>query len=233
MVLELGFEFSLPSSSITFLQPFHFIIYVIVSTRVGQQYFPLFYSGSTFTMMAMCKVCPCGDALSEGDNHVKCMLCLGNHDMSSFPVCQAMSTPAKALRRRAYNDAVNSGFLMVGARRHIFPPLPSTGVAVPTQVHPGEVLDRTERHVGSYFHALQDREDDDMTEQDDIESGKHHENVDKVPAAIISVERLTELRQMFGMSQSELDILARDEVFKMPLQRTRTFLSRFQKHQNM
>ena len=89
---------------------------------------------------------------------------------------------------------------MVGSRRHIFPPLPSSGVAVPSQVDPGEDLDRTERHVGSYCHALQDRDQDDMVDQDDVETGKHHEDVEKVPSPEISVERLTGLREMFGMS---------------------------------
>ena len=63
---------------------------------------------------------------------------------------------------------------MVNSRRHIFPPLPTTGVTVPSQVHPGQELERTERHVGSYFHSFEDRTEDYMLDQDDVESDKHH-----------------------------------------------------------
>ena len=164
------------------------------------------------------KCLTCGALLADGDNHIKCMLCLGNHDMSLCPVCKSMNTPAKALRRRAYNDASKSGFIMLGAIRHIFPPLPQEGAAVPIQSHPGELLDQVDRHVGSYFHSLPDRTQDNMLRKDDEESHELaeesllHEKSPEKPA--IPKTRLQELRHMFRMSQEELDLAINDKDFR-------------------
>ena len=69
-------------------------------------------------------------------------------------------------------------------------------------------MDWTERHVGSYFHSL--------LEKNDAETDKHHSDVDKVPAqAPIAPECLDELKRMFNMAQSELDLLVSERDFQL------------------
>ena len=78
--------------------------------------------------------CSCGFPLESGDNHISCMLCLGSQDMSKCSICKTLNVSAKTLRRRAYNDAKCSGYVLREGVRLTFPPISSPSVSVP-QVH--------------------------------------------------------------------------------------------------
>ena len=145
-----------------------YTIYIYPTSLVGSYFLLLFTASQTYLRMDRSRVCSCGAAMPDGDNHVKCMLCLGNHDMSLCPVYKSMSTPAKTLRRRAYNDAV---ILWWVCEDISFLPYHSQGLLFLSKCI--QVRKWTEHHVGSYFHSLEDRHDDEILDQDDGEADKH------------------------------------------------------------
>ena len=75
------------------------------------------------------RLCKCGYPMESGDNHPMCMLCLGIHEMPKCSLCKAMSTAGRALRRRHYNEARSSGYVLRDGQRFIFRPLPQSGVS--------------------------------------------------------------------------------------------------------
>ena len=82
--------------------------------------------------------------------------------MPKCSVCKAMPTAPRALRRRLYNGARSSGFVLTGGQRLIFPPLPQSGVSAPQKRN-------VEDSVSSYFSSLPDRERDSQRDRDDQE----------------------------------------------------------------
>ena len=157
------------------------------------------------------RLCKCGYPIGDGDNHPMCLLCLGVHEMTKCSICKSMSTAVKALRRRLYNEAKSSGYVLRDGQKLIFPPLPQSGVQT-SQVR------SVEDSVSSYFSGLPDRERDDMRDKDDrefsslsaqerpVEQGAStpisQRNLSVIPAA-----RVAELQNLFNLNQAQLDTL--------------------------